>query len=158
MKKILLSLAAVFAFGVASAQETKFGVKAGFTSQSVKVSTGIGTVSGSASGFYIGGFADIGISDKFHFQPEVLYSGVSGNNTINVPLLGKYSFAEKFNVLFGPGLNYSLDALADEFSVSGDIGVSYDIDENFLVDARYDIGLTGDAKVSGLFVGAGYRF
>ncbi len=158
MKKIILTVAAIFAFGITSAQETKFGVKAGFTSQTAKVSTGFGTVSGSASGFYVGGFADIGVSDKFHFQPELLYSGVSGSNTIVIPLLGKYSFAEKFNVLFGPGLNYSLDALADEFSVSADIGVSYDIDEKFLVDARYDIGLTGDAKLNGLFIGAGYRF
>lgn len=158
MKKIILTLAAVFAFGFANAQDTKFGVKAGFTSQSVKVDTGFGTVSGSASGFYIGGFADLGISEKFHFQPEVLYSGVSGNNTINVPLLGKYAVADKFNVVFGPGLNYSLDAVSDQFSVSGDIGASYDINENIIIDARYDIGLTGTAKVSGLFVGAGYRF
>lgn len=157
MKKVLFTLAAICAFGVANAQ-AKYGVKAGFTSQTVKVSTGIGTVSGSASGFFIGGFADFAVSDKFHFQPEVLYSGVSGNNTINVPLLGKYNVADKFNILFGPGLNYSLDALADEFSVSGDIGASYDINEQFLVDARYDIGLTGDAKVSGIFVGVGYKF
>ena len=157
MKKILLSLAAICAFGVANAQ-AKYGVKAGFTSQTVKVTTGFGTVSGSASGFYVGGFADFAISEKFHFQPEVLYSGVSGSNSIIVPLLGKYNVADKFNILFGPGLNYSLDAVSDEFSVSGDIGASYDINEQFLVDARYDIGLTGDAKVSGIFVGVGYKF
>jgi hypothetical protein len=158
MKKLLLTAAALVAFGTASAQDSKFGLKAGYTGQTVSVKTPIGTVKGDAGGFYAGAFADFGISDKFIFHPEVEFIAVSGGNTITAPLLAKYMVADKFALLAGPGLYYNIDAASDNFSVSGDIGASYDINDNFLVDARYDIGLSGDIKQGGFFIGVGYKF
>ncbi|MBC7607488.1 MAG: PorT family protein [Burkholderiales bacterium] len=161
MKKIILSAIAVLAFGLTNAQ-MKFGVKAGFVAQSYKatVDSGFGTVSvtGSESGFFGGVFLDIPIADKMQFHPEVDFAAITNNNSLVAPLLIKYSFFEGFNAMAGPGLNYSLDAKSDEFSVSADVGASYDITQNFGADIRYDIGLTGDSKISGLFVGAYYRF
>jgi hypothetical protein len=64
MKKIILSVAAVFAFGFANAQEVKFGAKAG-----VNFSTFTGDaedVDGKV-GFQVGAFAEI-IGDEILFK------------------------------------------------------------------------------------------
>jgi hypothetical protein len=87
-----------------------------------------------------------------------LIIAVANANTINVPLLAQYKVADKINVFAGPGLYYNVSAAANNFSVSGDIGGSYDITEKIVGEVRYDIGLVGDIKQGGLFVGAAYKF
>lgn len=67
MKKLLFTAVAVFAFGFANAQETKFGVRAGLDLLSAKIDGG-GSIS--ATGFYLGGFAEFAIADKFGLQPD----------------------------------------------------------------------------------------
>lgn len=162
MKK-LLAVVCVFAgtfYG--TAQETKFGVRAGVdfaTAESSVTIPGLGTVtaSGSETGFFVGGFASIGITETFAVQPEVLYVAIKDFNMIAVPVLGKYTVVEKINILAGPSFNYLLDAEEDEFKVNVDFGGSYDITENIDVAARYSLGF-GDSKISGVFVGVGYSF
>ena len=116
-------------------------------------------VSGTSSetGFFVGGFAILGISEKFAIQPEVLYVAISDLNSFQVPVLARYTFAEKFSALAGPSFNYYSDFEEDKFKVNIDLGATYDITENIDVNAKYSIGF-GDIAVSGLFVGAGYRF
>ena len=65
MKKIILCIVAVFAFGYANAQKTQFGVKAG-----VNFATLAGDSDGASSivGFNVGGFAEIKISENFLFN------------------------------------------------------------------------------------------
>jgi Outer membrane protein beta-barrel domain len=157
MKKIILSAFALITFGLMSAQETKFGVKAGFTAQTAPVKVGGFSSTGSASGFLVGGFADFGVSDKMRFQPSVEFVAVSSNNSIEVPLLLKYSIIDKLYAMAGPGINYSLDAPTDQLTVALDLGASYDITDNFVGELRYDLGLTG-IKTSGIYVSAGYKF
>lgn len=162
MKKLFL-VAALFAGTLfASAQETKFGVRAGADFATVKVTvvnpmTGDEiTASGSETGFFVGGFVEIGVSESFAVQPEVLYVAISESSMINVPVLAKYSFGN-FSALAGPGLNYLLDAEEDQFKVNIEVGASYDFTENFDAQARYSIGM-GDVSMSGLFIGVGYKF
>jgi hypothetical protein len=162
MKKIILTIAAVFAFGVVSAQDTKFGVKAGvdFASSKVKYDLGefgSGTATASETGFFVGGFATIGMSEKFAIQPEVLYVAITDSNFLSVPVLVKYSFGEKFSALVGPSFNYFLDAEEDEFKMNVDFGGTYQITDNIDINAKYSLGF-GDVQVSGVFVGAGYSF
>ncbi|WNM19005.1 porin family protein [Flavobacterium capsici] len=160
MKKIILTIAAVFAFGVASAQDLKYGAKAGLDLLSAKYD-GAGSVS--ATGFYVGGFVEFGIADKFALQPGVNYHAASKEgvdfNYISIPVLAKYNVAEKFNLLAGPSLFYSMDSEDnDKTRFNLDLGASYDITENLFVDPRYSLGLTGDVKVSHFLIGLGYRF
>lgn len=162
MKKLFLAALLVAGTFFANAQETRFGVRAGadFASTKVKYTnpfTGASdTASASKTGFFAGGFIELGITESFAVQPEVLYVAISDSNMLSVPVLAKYSFGS-FNLLAGPGLNYLLDAEEDEFKVNIDLGASYDITENFDAEARYSIGM-GDVSVSGLFVGVGYKF
>src|SRR6476620_12597493 len=78
MKKVLLSAVALFAFGAASAQSVKFGVKAGLNVANVTVSNDyFGVTSPSTStkiGFHVGGLAELKLTDKFAIQPDLLFS------------------------------------------------------------------------------------
>ena len=164
MKKLFLVAIATVGFAFSgTAQETKFGVKAGVDFASIKAEYDLGplgTVSDTASetGFFVGGFATIGVSEGFAVQPEVLYVSLPDDASyLNVPIFAKFSFAEKFHAMAGPSLNYFLNAEEDEFKIGVDFGAAYDVTENLDINAKYSLG-TGDVKVSGVFVGAGYTF
>ncbi|MDO5981333.1 porin family protein [Flavivirga spongiicola] len=170
MKKLLLC-AAVAVFGLSSmnAQETKFGVKAGIDAASQKLKGGIVSVTVSETGFYVGAFAEIGISDAFSFQPEVLYVAVDNLDQIAIPLMAKFGVSEKLDVLAGPALGILLDTAdgVKSFNYGIEAGAAYDITEELFVEARYNIGLANlienapsgtSTKLSGFFVGLGYRF
>lgn len=162
MKKVFLSAFALATFGFANAQESvRFGVKGGLdlATAKVKFDTGFGTYEATESetGFFIGGFAEIGITDKFALQPELYYVGINDFDMISLPVLAKFEFVPNFHALVGPSFNFLLDADDDEFKVNFDFGASYDITEDFDVSAKYSLGF-GDVSLSGLFIGAGYKF
>ncbi|HLT52486.1 MAG TPA: porin family protein [Flavobacteriaceae bacterium] len=169
MKRFFLMAAvAVFGFSV-SAQEVSFGVTGGFLSGSQKVESGGFEATASESGFYIGGVADISVSEKFHVQPEVVFASIKDFSSIQVPIMAKYYVAEGLNLQAGPQIGFHFEETGDDFSsfnFSLGAGAGYDIDENFFVEARYAFQLndyyTGDAdassKINFLSVGVGYKF
>lgn len=162
MKKLLLGMCVLAGTFYSSAQETKFGVRAGVDFAMVESSVtipGAGTVTakGTETGIFVGGFACLGLSESFAVQPEVLYVSIKDASFINVPILGKYTVAEKISVLAGPSFNYSIDAKDDKFKVNVDLGGGYDLTENIDIAARYSLGF-GDTKMSGIFLGVGYSF
>lgn len=158
MKKLLFIAVVLGGALTAQAQkDTKFGVKAGVDFASAKVTVAGTSATSSETGFFLGGFATIGISDKFAVQPELLYVAISDANSFQVPVLAKYSFGEKFAAAAGPSFNYYSDFEEDKFKVNIDLGAMYDITEEIEINAKYSIGF-GDVAVSGLFVGAAYKF
>ena len=86
----------------------------------VKASSNGISISDGASGFYVGLFADIKISEKFNIQPELAYTAAFKNdestNVITMPILAKYYVAEKFSLLAGPMLDLIVDETGDEFN------------------------------------------
>jgi opacity protein-like surface antigen len=169
MKKIILSAIAVCAFGFMSAQDMKFGVKAGVNMATAKIDVAGMSVSNSGTGFFVGGLAEFALADNIKIQPEVLYHSLKiekiDYSFLNVPVIFKYYFTEEFAVNAGPSIYYFFDGdkafkNADQstFKVNLDVGASYDITENFEVSARYSLGLMGDLKVSGIHLGVGYKF
>ena len=176
MKKLLL-VAAIAVFGItANAQDkpttddgVKFGIKAGADFASVRVEFDGVSVSASETGFYAGFFAEIGVSDSFAFQPEVLFVAVKDLNQISVPLMAKFGVSDKFDVLAGPSLGIILDTEegVNSFNYGVEAGFAYDITEELFVEARYNLGLANliedapdglSTKISGFFVGLGYKF
>lgn len=179
MKKVLLVASALFAFSFAGAQDMRFGVKAGLFSSSYDgyalhndeisdayqyynyYSINDYDSNTSKAGVYVGGLVDFELVDDFRLQPELTLSFVPDSDfgyiAINVPVLVKYSFFDKFYAMAGPALNYALDGDDDQFSPSFDLGASYDLMENFYVEVRGDIGLTGYLKHN-INAGVGYRF
>ena len=181
MKKIILTMAAVFALTFANAQDKKssvttsdivFGVKAGYANTNF---TGDANTK-AASNFYIGGLVDFHVSEKFHIQPELLYSmeGAddpdTGLNFIRIPVMFKYFVAEGFNLQAGPEVAFVAggDAIKDalkSLDYGLGIGAAYEMSSGLMFDARYNLGLANLYDGSGFKVGTssfqiglGYRF
>ncbi len=158
MKKVILTVAAVFAFGFANAQDAKYGVKGGLDMMSF---SGEGS-SESLTGFFIGGFAEFGISDKINLQPGLNYHTASKDgfnlSYLSLPVLFKYGVADKINLIAGPSLFYSMEDVTDKTTFNLQLGGSYDITESLFIEPSYSLGLTGDLKVNHLLIGLGYKF
>lgn len=188
MKKVLLTAAAVMAFGLMNAQEVKYGAKAGLNMSNY---TGDVENTDMKIGFQVGGFAEIKISDKFAVQPELLFTnlGAKGDfsgitvtenlNYIAIPVMAKYFVAEKFSIEAGPQIGFLMSAKMDaggesvdtkEFYNSTDLGLNvgfgYDFTENISLGLRYTAGISNIAKDSGDFkqgnsniaLAVGYKF
>lgn len=183
MKKIILTVAAVFVLSFANAQdkkeksggsgEMKFGVKAGYANTNF----GGDATTDAASNFYVGGLVDFSISEKFHIQPELLYSMEGADNEetnldfIRIPIMAKYYVADGFNIQAGPEFAFVAGGglIKDEaksFDYGLGFGAGYELTSGLMFDARYNLGLadindTGtDAKVTttSFQIGLGYRF
>ncbi len=161
MKKIILTAAAVFAFGFANAQDVKFGVKGG-----LNVATLTGDVDNvdSKVGFHVGGFAEIKVSDKFSVQPELLFSTqgtkfefsedfggeiISGEGKVNlsyvnIPVMAKFYVADKFSLEAGPQIGF-LTSAKYKLEAEGEEGEE---------DAKEDY----ESIDFGVNFGAGYNF
>jgi opacity protein-like surface antigen len=164
MKKLLFS-AILLASGLVNAQEVKYGAKLG-----LNISNFSGDVTDSKSliGVQLGGFAEIGISDKFAIQPELLFSmqGAKSEyseidfdeesktklNYLNVPVLAKYYIADNFAVLAGPqfgilmsakedyDVSETISGVTDNYSESTDVKDFYKtLSLSFNVGAAYSI-------------------
>lgn len=168
MKNIILTAASVFAFGLANAQDTRYGVKAGADFASTKFKDANVSETVTNTGFYIGGFADAEISEKFHLQPEILYVSLKDFNQVQVLINAKYEIFDTIKIFAGPNLGFFTSAEQNNaVNVGLDFGISYNLTENISIDAKYNLGLTNflelsddnsSSKLNGLYVGLGYRF
>lgn len=137
MKKIL-PIAALIAISFTSTaqQKFKFGPKAGVNFSTLsKVAK-----AEMLPGFYVGAVAEIKFSEKFSFQPELVYSSQGAKNIysetlsgttvhhhnhdkieyINIPLLAKYYFTKAFSIELGPQFGLLIEAKnKDEVSTNG---------------------------------------
>lgn len=176
MKKIILTVAAICAFTYANAQSSKsgmtFGVKGGYVNSNF---TGDLNTDANSS-FYLGGLVDFSISNKFHVQPELLYSmeGASDDNAgldfISIPIMAKYYVTENFNLQAGPqiafvagGDNVKDNVKSTDFRLG--LGGAYELEGGLFFDARYNMGMTDISDFNGVEVktqsfnlGLGYRF
>jgi len=178
---IILMVSGVFAWN-AQGQELHFGVKAGANFSNLKFSSDLGDVTpDGATSFYVGGLADIGFSEKFHVQPEILYSIEGAEDAdisfLNIPVMLKYYIIGGLNIQAGPQIGFILDAeggtdglKSSNFGIN--FGAAYELAGGFFVDARYNLGLSdisdievdpifsGDVslKTKGFQLGVGYRF
>lgn len=180
MKKIILTMAAVFAVSFANAQDKKggssdmkFGVKAGYLSSNF---TGDFDGGDARSSFYIGGLVDFAVSEKFHVQPELLYSVEGADEDsmtfLRLPIMAKYYVMEGLSLQAGPEIAFKIAAqedLVDEATKSLDFGLGfgagYELSNGLMFDARYNLGLANISDVdgfdfgnAGLQIGLGYRF
>jgi opacity protein-like surface antigen len=183
MRKITLTIAALFAVAFANAQkesvttkEIVFGVKAGYANTNF----GGDADTDAASNFYVGGLVDFHITPKFHVQPELLYSMEGSDEDENnldfvrIPIMGKFFIGEGFNLQVGPELAFVAGggAIKDHLK-SMDFGLgfgaAYEMSSGLMFDARYNYGLSdlnddtvtfGDAKITttSFQIGLGYRF
>ncbi|GAA4774339.1 MULTISPECIES: porin family protein [Flavobacterium] len=132
MKKVLLTTLVLFTFGFANAQKVKFGAKAGLNLSNLSFSEG--SDPDSKIGFHLGGFAEIGLTDKFAIQPELLFSTQGAKteesesysigsyyysyneenkfnlNYINLPVIAKFYVIKSLALEAGPQVGFLVGA------------------------------------------------
>ena len=176
MKKVVfIAVMAFLGLGNVNAQDVKFGPKT-----SLNLTNHKGDVENAETkiGFNIGAFVEIGLSDKFTFQPELLFStqgsksgygaGSSSlkqiikTNYLNVPLMLKYAVSDKFALEFGPQMGFLLSAYfvwtADYFDDSDDLSTVKEDFKDFF--KTFDFGLNFGASfdiIENIFIGARYN-
>ncbi|WP_400080094.1 outer membrane beta-barrel protein [Winogradskyella sp. R77965] len=191
MKKIVLSVVITFlAFVNLNAQDDstsnsnqQFGIRAGYSSFIAKVKVDGVSGSDNISGFYIGVFTEIELSDKFNLQPELVFSNFSqdgeSSSIFLVPVLAKLKVNNELSLYAGPQFDYLLNKEDSEglkrFGLGLALGASYEISQEVFIDIRYSLGISdrldGDlvdfedfedfnikAKLNYLQIGLGYRF
>lgn len=142
------------------------------------------------TGFHIGGIVEFKLSDKISIQPELLFSSqgyksdvnidfyfeqypdydesLSASqidekvtfNYLNLPIMGKLHFSEKFNLEFGPQIGFLMSAktiakdnLGEELKsdikdskskidLGLNLGVGYTFKNSIFLNIRYNLGLT----------------
>lgn len=158
MKKILLlAVVTVLGFTNVNAQEIKFGAKGGLNFASISGNNSTG--SDMVTSFNFGVLSEILISDKFSFQPELMYSGQGysfNDNTIalsylNIPLMGKYYLTKGLSIEAGPQIGYLLSAKNESTNVkdtfkkvdfAANLGIGYKLENGLNFGARYNFGLS----------------
>lgn len=159
MKKIILSILAVFVFGFSNAQKTKFGIKGGMNIANQVFSGDGAPVPSSIVGVNVGAFVEVKIAPKLFLQPEVLFSSQGSSfkisltdfgldedveatfklSYINVPVLFKYYAAEKFSLEAGPQIGFLQNSKA-EVKVSGQSNSENTNSEFKTVDFGFNLG------------------
>lgn len=143
MKKLLLIGALALVGTTINAQETRFGVKAGYSMSTIKIDDDQDDLNSRSMDpkhtFYAGAFVEHKLSDKFGLQGEVLYSPLGGKEDVSVSE-GGYSFSEKTDVKFGT-LLVPVSAkyfITEYFSVSA--GASF----GFILSAKQKTEVSGN--------------
>ena len=158
------------------AQETSFGVTAGYLNSIYSVKDEVYNYNLSESGYYVGAFLDISLNESLSLVPGVNYSNSHDSNMLYVPLMLKYSIADSgFYLQGGPQASIIFDEERvrhnQDFGIDLGFGLGYDINEHFFVEAKYyhevtnrfkdhEFHMSNDLKegLNSLMIGVGYKF
>jgi hypothetical protein len=170
MKKVLFFAIAIVTFSFANAQEVSYGLKAGLNYSNWSFSDSDFDGYDSRLSFHFGGVVELGLSDKFSVQPEILYSSVGAQmdlsdaatrvasddkfvyalDYLSIPVMAKYYVAEGFSLEVGPQIGVLLSAKAKYD------GESEDIKDSFK-STDFSAGIGAGYKMeNGLFINARY--
>lgn len=184
MKKLLLLLTVVTASFAVKAQKVNLGAKSGLNISSLS-NVNPGGKSSSRTSFHVGGVVEIGFSNQFSLQPELVYSmqGAKWRNAniqyvgqlgyLQIPVIAKYYVIENLSLEAGPQLGFNLNANVKAVNEATGASITQDqssnissIDFGLNFGFRYHLGLTdvlksntGDAIKNGVIqISAGYFF
>lgn len=181
MKKIVLALVcAVMSLGAFA--QVSYGVKAGFDMTNF---VGSDVDHKMMPNYQVGLFVEKKFNDKFGIAPEAAFAAQGGKpndvdfqvNYINVPVMLKYYATEDLAIDFGPQVGFNVYSKLEGVDMKDatktvdfglGLGGTYNLAENFFLQARYTMGLTDAFKSEGLIknnakngniqLSVGYRF
>lgn len=174
MKNLKLLLGVALLVPMLSLAQAEFGFKGGVNFANF---TGDNTaLISSRTSVHFGFMAEIGLSERFAFQPELMFSGQGAKiedqflgldfidsttkmSYLNIPLMFKFYASEGFNFQFGPQVGFLLSAKTDvDASEIGAGTAEEDVKDLFeSVDFGLNVGL-GYKLESGLNFDARYNF
>jgi hypothetical protein len=161
MKKSFFTLAIIAFCAVGSyAQGISGGLKAGANfSNQVYSGNGFSASADARTGFHVGGYLNVGFSETFSLQPELLYNSVGAKiadtqfktDYVSIPVMIKYNPAAIFNIHAGPQFGFLMSAKADDEDVKDGmkgldlgigVGAGVDLPMGLGITARYVMGLS----------------
>tara|TARA_R110000868_G_scaffold173933_4_gene410373 strand:+ start:40 stop:636 length:597 start_codon:yes stop_codon:yes gene_type:complete len=158
-----------------SFQGVKYGVRGGMTISNLDFDEAPIMTNKHRNSFYIGFFAEIGLSKTISLMPEVQFSPEGANDEtlhldyIQAPIFVKFRLSEKIKFGLGPQVGIKVHKEGDgakNFGYSGVAGVEYKISYMLFADVRYTYGLVNvfddnlnvSAKNRNIQIGVGYKF
>lgn len=177
---IVVLLSATTLYAQSDDTTTQFGVKGGVNLATI-TGDDVGDLD-SRTSFHLGLFMEIPLSERFSFQPEVLYSsqGFSISDQadykldyIQVPLMAKIYIVKGLYAEAGPQFGFKVkeevdyetdssggeiifdpdDSVIKDFDTNLALGAGYKFDNGFSLSARYNLGLTSIVKDDAAFIG-----
>lgn len=146
-----LVLVFVLLFTTLGHAQVNFGLKAGLNVSNAEYNVTNASPEGRV-GFYAGTFVDFELSEKFHVQPELLYSseGIKDGSLdfLHLPVTVKWYFFEGISFHAGPQIGMVIDAEGgtaglNDYSLSGVGGLGYEAPGGgFMITARFTHGIT----------------
>lgn len=163
MKRLLFIVLGLVGLFVSSFAQVSFGVKGGLNFNQVAISDAPASNIQMATGFHVGGYAQIGLTKKISFIPELQYcqrgykdSGGGSNTTINInyveaPLLLSYSLHKIIGLDLGvdPSFKISTNSIVsyNSFDFGAIGGVRANLTSKFFLTARYYNGFLSISDV-----------
>ena len=157
-------------------QSGTFGVRGGYNISNLDFDVlPANTVNKHRNSFYIGFFADYGLSNSVSIVPELQFSAEGANDEklhldyIQAPIFFKFKLSPRVKVGIAPQVGIKVYKYLDgvrEFAYSGVAAAEYKINEVLFIDARYTYGFSNifdeelniDAKNRNIQIGIGYQF
>ena len=153
----------------------KYGIRGGYTISHLDFENEPLSGNKHRNSMYIGFLANIGISRSFSIVPEIQFSAEGANEEtlhldyIQMPVLFRFRFSEKFHAGIGPQIGLKVHKFEDgmkNLGYSAVIGADYKINYAIFVDVRYNYGIRNVfddhlgvvAKNRNIQLGVGYKF
>lgn len=174
MKKTILLFAFVIFSTYSFSQNGMYGVRAGLNISNLDFEPNPTFDNEHRNGFAIGFFGEFDLSKEIGIAPEIQFSAEGAKDRdlridyIQIPILFKYRFGDRFSVAAGPMAGVKVWEHEDgyknfAFSLVG--GLEFFITNDIFIDARYHYGLTNiiddessfEAKNSNLQIGVGVK-
>ena len=151
MKRLFFSIVALIALSNLNAQDG-FSAKLGINNVSVE---GEGE-----TGFYLGAGYQFELTETIDLEPALLFSSVEDLNSVYVPIMFKYGVTDQMSLVGGPQINYVNDFEDAAFGIDLALGLTYDVSDEFYVEARYGFQIARDTEfnLNTTSIGLGYRF
>lgn len=170
MKKTFFALTLIaFCAGGALAQGISGGLKAGVNfSNQVYSGGGFSASADARTGFHVGGYLNLGFSETFSVQPELIYNSLGAKigdtdfktDYVSVPVMLKYNPVAIFNIHAGPQFGFLMSAKSGDEDVKDamkgmdvglGVGAGVDLPMGLGITARYVLGLSniGDEEAMG---------
>ncbi|KAA5821487.1 PorT family protein [Algibacter amylolyticus] len=153
----------------------KFGIRAGYTISHLDFKDEPSFSNEHRNSLYVGFLANMGISRTLSIVPEIQFSAEGANKEelhldyIQMPILFRFRFSEKFHAGIGPQVGWKVQKVDDgmkNMGYSAVIGADYKINYAIVVDVRYNYGIRNvfddnlgiEAKNRNIQLGVGYKF
>ncbi|MFC6268834.1 PorT family protein [Frigoriflavimonas asaccharolytica] len=140
----------IFSGQIQTEKYWKFGLKGGLNQSNIRALDNMGDKSGYIGTELYGGFvSEYHFDDSNAIQGSTIVSYTQAVTIIEIPIYYKYKLKKDFSIFAGPKLNYIPDPQGNSFyffpnrlGISADIGVDYQILNNFFVEGSFSKGFT----------------